>query len=116
MEAESTSGNPIERVPYVVFQIEASPKRPDYMNIPEIKDAHKKLQTEERDGKITEAMDAFAVFRRIVLTSYDLLFAHAQELMAEVERELHIVLGPATQSLQKRPHLRDLDQVNVSFN
>jgi hypothetical protein len=109
-------GVPIEDYPYVVFQITASPKRAGGLSIPEIKDAHEKLRVEERNGNIKEAQDAFASFRRIALTSYDLLPAHAKELVAEVKAEMESVLGPATQAKGgKRPHLRPLSKVRVSF-
>jgi len=90
------SNRPIQDYPYMVLACEVSSRRDDWVTIPEVKRAYDDLQRAVRSGKLEDAEEAFGVFRRTALTSPDLLFNHAQALVAEVEERMMTVLGATT--------------------
>jgi hypothetical protein len=109
-------GESIQDAPYMVFEIKAEPVREDYYRIPEIRDAYKSFRTSLRSGKLTEAQDAFAVLRRITLTSYDLLPDHADEIVKKADDLLKKVFGPTTHSKSINANdVPTLEELPVSF-
>jgi hypothetical protein len=92
-----SGGNVLGTYPYVVFSIDASRDRPNWFEIPELKDAYAELNAEVSRGKVQDAEQAFAVFRRKTLTSPDLLFADARVITDKVDAQVKEVLR-ATQT------------------
>jgi hypothetical protein len=84
---------PLADYPYMVLQITASPIRDDWFMIPELATAYHTLQADVREGSYQDAKDSLTVFRRVVMTSDDLLFADAQKLVQTVEAEVTAVMG-----------------------
>jgi hypothetical protein len=92
-----SDGNAIANYPYLVFSVEATRDRPNWFEIPELKQAHDELNAEVRRGRQTDAEEAFAAFRRAALTSPDLLLEDARTICAQVKAQLAEVL-PAIQT------------------
>src|SRR4051794_33026413 len=55
LEPVDTAGAPISNYPYIVFSIEASKIRPNYLEIPEIKNAHDNLMRCIENNDLNEA-------------------------------------------------------------
>jgi hypothetical protein len=91
-QLEDPQGQLIRDYPYIVFCVEASPGRDDWFQIPEVSAAYKTLRDTVRTGDVNRSKEAFTVFKRIVLTSPDLLIADAQRLVNKVETEVSTVL------------------------
>jgi len=89
-----SSGTPITDHPYLVFSIEASDRRDDWFLVPELAKAYQDLKEVAEKGQTSEATDAFAVFRRISLTSPELLRADAKRLVDNVGNQIEEVLKP----------------------
>lgn len=86
-------GDAIQDYPYVVFSIEASRERPNWFEIPELKSAYDDLNREVQRGKVRDAEEAFAVFRRAALTSPDLLIDDARKMTDKVNSHIKEVLN-----------------------
>lgn len=91
------SGQPVAAYPYMVLAIEAAESRADWAQIPEILQAHKALMEDVRNAKYDDAKQSLTVFKRVALTSDDLLLADGKRLAAEVESEVTEILK-ATQT------------------
>jgi hypothetical protein len=81
-------GQPVQKYPYIVFSVSATAERGDWFMIPELSAAHKALQAAVVKGNQSEVDDAFAVFKRVTLTSPDLLRQDAKAIVANVDAEL----------------------------
>jgi hypothetical protein len=86
------SGAPYTAHPYLVLAVTMDEVRPDWFGIPDVSAAYSDLQREARKGDVNAAEQAFQVFRRVVLTSPDLVFQHAKALVREVDDMLKQVL------------------------
>jgi hypothetical protein len=78
--------------PYMTFEIVATPIRSDWFKIDELRRAHATLQDVVRSGNVRAARDQFAVFRYATLTSPDLLYADAERIVEEAEKQLERTL------------------------
>ena len=74
-------GQPLKQA-YCVFSIKRADRKPDFGEIPELKESFEKLRTAIRTGQSQPAKDAFASFRLIVMTSPDLIREDAKRLVA----------------------------------
>jgi hypothetical protein len=111
-ELEDATGTLITDSPYLVVTIEASETRPDWFEIPNIKKAHDDLVRTIENGKLKEAeQEAFPYFRRVCLTSPDLLFEHAKNLAAQEQHKMREVLRPM-QTRSKRIQTWSLQELN----
>jgi hypothetical protein len=115
-ELHDASGKLLTDYPYIVFTIEASKTREDWFKIPEVKKAHEGLMSAIKARKFNEAEnDAFPTFRRTCLTSSDLLFDDALQLVQKQEAKLKVILQAQQVAAVKAPDvwsLRSLDLYN----
>lgn len=102
----------ISTYPYFVFSIEVSDSREDWFLIPEIADIHKQLRLAVRKDKRADVDELFLTFKRIVLTSPDLLEKDAHKLVREVEAELTKVLPASLTSAASR-EIRPLRSIEL---
>jgi hypothetical protein len=94
-DIEDQAKHLISDYPYLIFSIDASNKRDDWFHIPDIKAAHDELMEALRRNKLKEAeQEIFPHFRRICLTSPDLLLRHAMSIADEEEKRMKTVLKP----------------------
>lgn len=83
--------------PYLVFAVTQADVKGDWMQIPAIADAYKKLSEAVRGQKSQKEIDSYQEhFRRVVLTDPDLLSGHRQALVRLVKEETDEALGAAT--------------------
>lgn len=103
-------GEAVRDYPYMVLKVEAAGGRDDWFTIPDIQAAYGELQGQVRAGKFNEAEEALVVFKRVVLTSHDLLFADARRLYGEVEAQAQAVMGTTrtARGQASMPDLRDI--------
>jgi hypothetical protein len=86
-------GEAIQQYPYAIFSIDATADRPNWFEIPELKKAFDELNAEVQRGRIEEARQSFAVFRRSALTSPDLLFDDAKVIADKVDARVKETLA-----------------------
>ncbi|GGE99003.1 hypothetical protein GCM10011611_00670 [Aliidongia dinghuensis] len=81
--------------PYFVFSIEAETRRADWASIPDLRSAHDSLRALLHDPKTTSAKaeEAYTFFKRLALTSPDLVGADADTLVAEENARLQKAFG-----------------------
>jgi hypothetical protein len=89
-------GTSFKQYPYMVFSIEVSSKRESWFEISELRQAHEELRAAARKGDRSAARELLAMFRRIVLSSPDLLDEDAEKIVAAVEQRVKNVLGATT--------------------
>lgn len=85
-------GQLIGNYPYMVLSIESGAERSDWFTIPDVSATYSELRDAVRSGGIGKTEEAFAMFRRTVLTSPDLLLKDAERLVGEVEGEINSVM------------------------
>lgn len=113
-------GQPLSSFPYMVVSIEASSERDNWFEIPELADARNKLEKELKTGSEQSAQQAFAMLKRLILTSPDLIDEDASKLTDKVDekyRPLFDVFFPqvATRGIEDErelvqiPTLRELN-------
>jgi hypothetical protein len=87
-------GKPVEGYPYLVFSVEASDSRPDFLDIPEIRAAHTALMNSIMANDLNRAeKEDMPYFRRSCLVSPDLLLDHARALVKNQEDRMKLALG-----------------------
>lgn len=116
-------GQQIADYPYLLLCFEASPTRDDWFQIPELKDAYKKLQEAVKTRQEVATKEAWAVFETTALLCPDLLPDDQDKLIekarAQVERVLGHILpekpGVTIQALDstKSMDLPDLEKLNL---
>jgi hypothetical protein len=77
-------GTPLNRG-YCVFSIRVTPQKPDFGEIPELKDKYGLVQEAIRQNKFQDAKDALTVFRLATIASPDLIPTDARRLVSKVE-------------------------------
>jgi hypothetical protein len=87
----ATSGRPLEEYPYIVLAIEATSERENWFEIPDVAQAYAALRASVKTGVIDQVVESMAVFKRITLTSPDLLFRDAELLIRKVQSEIDSV-------------------------
>lgn len=98
------SGAAVEDFPYVVFRIDRSDRRDDWLDIPDLKVAWDAVSSALRSGKPEEARAAALAFRRECVAGGDLLLDDARRLAdkadAKVAETLKALSGPATEAVR----------------
>jgi hypothetical protein len=90
-------GQPLD-YPYMTYEIKTNAIRDDWFMIDDLRAAHATLQEVVRKGATPgSAREQFAVFKAAALTSPDLLYADAQRIVEEAEKELENAL-PTTET------------------
>lgn len=74
--------------PYAIIAIEASPKREDWFQVPELAGAYAALREDVARGRLDTVKESLAVFKRTTLTSPDLLTRDAVQLVEKVGAEI----------------------------
>ncbi|HEY6979074.1 MAG TPA: hypothetical protein VH396_22415 [Chitinophagaceae bacterium] len=107
--------NPIKDYPYLVFQIFTTKERTDWFNIPDIASSYKKLQDDVNKGDFTSADESLRFFKRIVLTSNDLIFSDARTIISKVEEETNVILNVTRTATRSRTSkkLKSLSEFNI---
>ncbi|MFL6311976.1 MAG: hypothetical protein ACJ71W_07700 [Terriglobales bacterium] len=106
------SNQPVSNYPYLVFRVEASDARDDWFLIPDIAAIHSELQKSVRAGKGTATEQLLAEFKRVVLTSPDLLPNDAQRLANEITAEVEKAI-PTQLTKTASAKLRSLKSINL---
>lgn len=89
-------GDPVVDHAYLVFSIDAHPRRDDWSQIPDVREAHEDLVKEVARGDFERVDDAKGAFRRAAVMSPDLLAADGARLAELVSSEV-------TRALQTMP-------------
>ncbi len=104
-------GEPLTQYAYLVYRIGSLEKKADFGAIPEISAAYTDCQSAIRTGNQTNAEEALKVFRRIVLTSPDLISKDARRLVDIVKdmmTEIFSEPARAAKPNKPSPNLEDL--------
>lgn len=105
----------VEGSAYLVYRIEAVKRRDDFYAIPDIFKAYDALNEALREGAEDNRVgELFSMFRRIVMTSPELLFRDAERLVSEVETRLAKIAGRPRKVYRSKstpPPLPPLDRI-----
>ena len=85
-------GKPLEKS-YCVFSIRSPERKPDYGEIPELKDSFDAFAAAVLKGRQTDAEQALADFHRQVVISPDLITSDAKKLVGMAEQMLQDSFG-----------------------
>lgn len=103
---DAQSKKPIEDYPYLVFTVSQTDQRPDWFKLPDLTKPYEELQAAVRKGDYTAAKELVTTFKRMALTSADLIRKDAVRIAdlvkAETEEALGATLTSATESTAKR--------------
>jgi hypothetical protein len=102
-------GSTIRDYPYFVIQIFTAKTRDDWFMIPEIAKAYQELEESMEQGNEENINLNFQIFKRKVLTSKDLLYAHAKTIVEGVENEVQNIKG----SLKEETFRGDAEKLTV---
>ena len=110
-------GDPIADYPYLVLEVQAQPRRPDWFKIPDLSKACAPDQELYREGS-EDTNAALQVFRRTALTCNDLLEADARLLADKVSSTYRMVSATSSERGARRPtavadELPDLKEMNL---
>jgi hypothetical protein len=106
-------GNSVEDYPYMVFEISSAKTRDDWFNIPDVSTAYNKLQAEVQKGNYNDASDALKVFKRVVLTSPDLLPKDGKAIYSQVETDTNEILKALKSENEAAFSLRELSKYKL---
>jgi hypothetical protein len=81
------AGQPLQRG-YCVFSLRRTLQKPDYGEIPELKERYAAFQAAIRAGEEDRAKDALTAFRLTTITSPDLISADARALVNKAQQKL----------------------------
>jgi hypothetical protein len=108
-------GRAIRNYPYIVIEVSADVRRPDWFRIPELAKAYARIQELFRnDSDDTEA--SLQMFRRIALTCNDLIPSDANllaESVAAMYRNSAARSNRGVARAGERRELPDLEEVNL---
>ncbi len=86
-------GRPVDHG-HVVFSIRSTTRKPDYGEIPELKERYAGFLTALRSGSVKSAQDAHAAFRLAVIASQDLITLDAKRLIDKARAKLELAYPP----------------------
>jgi hypothetical protein len=107
------AGDEVTQFPYLVFSVSADDKRDDWFQLPDIADAYRTLRSDVRRGNFELARESFAFFKRVALTSPDLLTDHSDMLVTKVEAEMQDALGATLTAGAEQTEMRELRDLNL---
>jgi hypothetical protein len=84
---------------YAVFSIRARTDKPDFGEIPDLKERYAQFQSAIRSGKAKDARDALAAFRFAVIASPDLIPKDADRLIEKAQHKLRRAFPPGGKAL-----------------
>ncbi|MBO9573868.1 MAG: hypothetical protein J7497_16900 [Chitinophagaceae bacterium] len=111
-----SGGNTVHNYSYIVFAISGTDKKEDWFDIPELASSYKKLQDDIKGGDINAATQSLDFFKRIVLTSNDLLFKDAKEIVKQVTEEVNDILQNTQVADSNTSSLRNLNEFPIYSN
>ncbi|HEY8186653.1 MAG TPA: hypothetical protein VIF64_11315 [Pyrinomonadaceae bacterium] len=95
------SGELVKDYPYLVFTVTQSTKRSDWFKLPDLTKPYQKLQDAVRDGDYNAAKDLITTFKRLALTSDDLITDDAKNIGKLVQAKAEEALGATLTSAGK---------------
>src|SRR5215472_8107409 len=103
-------------VPYLIFSVNQSAVRDDWYQIPSISIAYNQLMNSIREQKSYKDVSSyFEHFRRVVLTSPDILSGHGQQIIRWAETEVAAAQGATKTSRRAEgPTLAALDTLQLT--
>lgn len=107
-------GAPFKSCPYMIFSVEASRRRDDWMTIPDVKSAWDEIIKAIRLGQMNDAEQLVRQFTLIVNTSPDLVPDDAKRLVARAHARFALIMHDTAMAYdpeehQNLPDLADLD-------
>jgi hypothetical protein len=115
-DAKLYDSNGLVKFPYLVYSVEVSDRRADWFSLPELVSAYEKIVQATRYGDISRAEEAFKSFKMVTLTSHDLLIEDAEKLVSKVEEELKRIFPAQTTSINPKPILKNLSDIDLYSN
>jgi hypothetical protein len=82
-----------DQYPYLVLEITGTRDRKDWFRIPDLQASYKQLQQDVREGNLDAIHESLVIFRRVVLTSDDLLARDSSQIADRVTTEVNKVRG-----------------------
>lgn len=107
------SGKAIGDYPYLVFSIESNSDRENWYEIPELTKAWKDLREVAKQGDVKKTQEAFIAFKRIVITSPDLIDDHADKLVEDARVMVDRLMTITRTRTQKGIDIGDLKQIKL---
>lgn len=102
------NGTPLEDFPYVVFRIDRSERRDDWLDLPNLKASWDAVSSSLRGGEAEEAHAAALAFRRACFASGDLLPNDARRLADKADAKVAQALSAAARATTEAPHTEAL--------
>lgn len=101
------NGKTMGDYPYIVYSIESSSERENWYQIPEIAKAFKAVNEAVRKGAIDKIDEAFLDYKRMVLTSPDIIDDDADKMIQRLEEKVEKIKGIPRR--RTRGIVKDLD-------
>jgi len=92
------NGNSMPGVPYLVFSIDAATIRADWAKIPELKTVYGEFVAAVKRNSQNDAEECVRTFRRTAMICPELLDAHAEDVIGEVQKK-YDQLYPTTETV-----------------
>ena len=102
------NGTPLEEFPYLVFRVDRSERRDDWLDLPTLKAAWDAVSTALRSGKAEEARAAALAFRRACFAGGDLLPNDARRLADKADAKLAQALNASAGATTETPRTEAL--------
>lgn len=106
-------GKEISDHAYLVVSIEAQERRDDWPELPGVRDAHQDLMRAVERADFDGVKDALGAFRRVAVTSPDLLAVDGARLADMVSKEVSLALGVAAMGRGNGSRIRPLEDLDL---
>ena len=106
-------GRPLTEHAYLVVSIAAQERRDDWPELPGLRDAHQDLVRAVEKADFAGVKDALGAFRRVAVTSPDLLAVDGARLADMMSKEVSLALGAVPTALGARPAIRPLEEFDL---
>jgi hypothetical protein len=113
---DAKTGDSIKDYPYVVFRVTKSRQRNDWYLLPDLKDSYSELQRAVRSKKYTDADELLKTFKRLALTSNDLLYEDGDRIGKLVEARTNATLKATQVSNTEEAELPELESYELYPN
>jgi len=87
------AGQLIKDYPYMVYTVSQSKQRADWFKLPDLLKPYQKLQEAVRDKDFNAAKELISTFKRLAITSDDLLLDDAKRIAQLVKEKAEAALG-----------------------
>ncbi len=99
-------GSKVKDFPYLVFEITTSTKKETWWEIPGISESYRQLTDALSEGKINEIEETFALFKRSVYSSNDLITADKKKIVEKVKTNTIDLFQEATGVGMKKEEIK----------